>query len=137
MNIKDVFINPQESEIRILVEQMPEAKWIELMNQSRKKLHKQTMEILSLPVEAQVSKNLAGGNEETLTEWRHILLSEKRHKLLIHIIESGLKQGTLGNEETIKLLGTIKKAERHNYYIGRRLTKAKLEKLTKFIQERY
>lgn len=87
-------------------------------------------------IEAEVGKNLAG-EEETQLTWRHITLNGKHHRLLIHIIESGLQRGTLGNEETKKLLRIIKTAEKLDYYVGKRLTRAKLEKLTKFIQEQY
>ena len=88
-------------------------------------------------VEAQVGKNLAEENKEGLTEWRTVLLNEKHHTLLKHILEMGIKDGWLGNEETKKLLRIITTAEKMDYYVGRKLTKAKLDKLTKFLQEQY
>src|SRR5574343_1339542 len=80
-----------------------------------------------LPVEAQVGKNLAEENKEGLTEWRTILLNEKHHSLLKHILEIGIKDGWLANEETKKLLRIITTAEKMDYYVGRKLTKAKLD----------
>lgn len=109
----------------------------EILKEELQDLIEEVEKELSNQVEAQVGKNLAEENKEGLTEWRTVLLNEKHHTLLKHILEMGIKDGWLGNEETKKLLRIITTAEKMDYYVGRKLTKAKLDKLTKFLQEQY
>lgn len=91
----------------------------------------------SILIEPRVGKNLPEEKGEKLMIWRHVLLTESQHILLKHILESGIKDKTLVSEGAKKLLRMVMIAEKHNIADGRKLTRLKLEELTKFIQERY